>query len=374
MPQFEDFLHIPTDAPDYSGYTNLFQNVLKGYQMAAAPAVMKEEMQAKKFANQLAAYQASPENLALDRQLKEAQIAQMTTPKQRSMNENEQLYADYMNAPEGSPEKAFYKALMDKKTTQSQGEVIYDSNGNPIVQRGGVAGMPALSRGQSYYYKTDDKGMPVLDEKGEKIPEGILVPTTEKEAEEDKGRYMMSYLQPGMNKILSHYSGKGSNERFMSDVNAAASGDEEAKARLIDLATAEKLVTPLTVKEQKTLGASGTLGMFKALQNSMAKSDIYPALKTLSTYKLPSDVYEKAGDNWLNLITKSTEEANNRVPAFRKRPFNVESNIIPSGAPSESSVFSDWQKLPDTRMVTITDDKGNSKNVTVAEAKKLGAM
>lgn len=45
--QFANFLGAPVEKPDFSGISNLFENVLKGYQMAGEPERMREEEKKK---------------------------------------------------------------------------------------------------------------------------------------------------------------------------------------------------------------------------------------------------------------------------------------------------------------------------------------
>ncbi len=241
--------------------------------------------------------------------------------------------------------------MLEKDSTRAPGTTVYGENGNPLVQiGGGQAGLPPLPRGQSYYYKSDDQGNAVLDQQGNKIPEGRMEPYTPAQMEEEEGRYIFSKIYPKVNDINSYYSGKGSWERFNSDLENV-NDDKNARQRMVDYATAAKLMSPLTVKEQATLKASGTLGMFKALQSSMNSSDIPEALKQYSKFELPADIMKEAGDNMMGMITSATKEANDSTPAYKKYPFNVEKT----------------HKIRDT-------ETGEVRTVSEEEARKLGAI
>lgn len=49
--QFTDFSKIPAQAPDFSGFSDIFENVLKGYQIGKEPQKMREEEQKRQLAN-----------------------------------------------------------------------------------------------------------------------------------------------------------------------------------------------------------------------------------------------------------------------------------------------------------------------------------
>lgn len=323
MAQFADFLHIPTEQIDNSGYANLFRNIMNGYKMAAQPKAIQEDMKQKQLQNQLMEGQLSPENRDLEKRYKEAQISSLTASPQAKMTADEQLWADYQNAPEGTPEKGFYEALVKNKQAPKGGITVYDSEGNPSVQIGGNAISPTkLKTGEREYYKTNEEtGEPILDKSGNKIPEGILTPTTPEQELEITGRNIFNEIYPKVNNIASYYSGKDSWSKFKSDLDNINT-DSEAKARIVDYYTAQKLLPALTVKEQATLKASNTLGMFRGLMDKMNSSDIPKALESYAGFVMPSDIMQQSGDNMSKILTDVTSNAAKNVPAYQKRPFN----------------------------------------------------
>ena len=220
---------------------------------------------------------------------------------------------------------------VQKITDASNGVTVFDQNtGQPLVQMGGSGNVarsqfPPLEKGEGYYYKTDNQGQPVVDSKGQYIPEGKLVPLTQEDRDENAGRYMMNKIYPKVNTIQSNYWGKGSYDKYKSDVDYVSEHPEEDSAqrrRLVDLETAKKLITPLGVKEQATLKASGTLGMFRVLNSSLTSTDIPDIAKKYAEFKLPSSVMAEAGNNFLDIITNTTQEANDQIPAYRRAAFD----------------------------------------------------
>lgn len=76
---FTDFSKAPIQE---SPWANIFENVLKGYQIAEAPRTMKREAQAKELANSLQklALEHKPKEYALSDALKQAQIEKARRP------------------------------------------------------------------------------------------------------------------------------------------------------------------------------------------------------------------------------------------------------------------------------------------------------
>jgi ribosomal protein L23 len=140
--QFTDFSKAPLlDAP----YKNIFEDVLKGYQMEREPAKMKEEQSARELANQLRklevehkpkeyalndqqkslanalhskALEHYDEKYALDRQYKEAQIQNLLQKKVGGSAKANGELANFMVAnPDATPEeiKKAYEEIHGKK-------------------------------------------------------------------------------------------------------------------------------------------------------------------------------------------------------------------------------------------------------------------
>lgn len=216
-------------------------------------------------------------------------------------------------------------------TTPSNGTTVFDpTTGKPLVQMGGggAAGQINSKQGEGVFYKTDDEGNVVLDKNtGKPIPQGTLTPLTQQERDEQGGRSMFSDIYPLVNEAQTDYSGKGSIKLFTSDVNYVEKHPDEdspQKRRLVNFKVSENLLNPLAVKEQSTLGASGTLGMFNALQSTLGKSDIPKVFKLYESYKVPGIVNKEAGEKFLQIITDATTKANEQTPAFQKRYYNIE--------------------------------------------------
>ena len=359
MAQFANFLAVPTEQPDYSGYSNLLRNALTGYKMAAEPERMNEDLRAKQFANQIAQYQASPENLEMEKQLKMAQVNKMNAPSSGSApTELARIISERNATSEGSPERQAYDDFIKKKTSQSNGVTVFDPNNPnaPLVQIGGgseagISKQAPLPTGWQYSYTTD--------ESGKKVPDAILVPPDANRINELQGRSIFQEVYPIVNNIASYYSGKDSWTKFKSDLDNINT-DPEAKNRIVDYYTAMKLLPALTVKEQATLKASGTLGMFKALEKKMNSSDIPKALEGYAGFTMPADVMKLAGDNMMNILTTSTENAAKVIPAYERRPLNLE-------------VTGDKEQKSSSKTYKIRDsDTGEERTVTAEEAKALG--
>lgn len=219
---------------------------------------------------------------------------------------------------------------VQKVTDASNGTTVFDpTTGNPIVQMGGggAVGQIRPKQGEGIFYKTDDNGELVLDKNGNQIPMGTLTPYTEAERNEINGRSIMSDLQPIINNSQSYYSGKGSIERFTSDVDYVEKHpdeDSEQKRRLVDFKVSEKLVSPLAIKELATLGGSKTLGGFRTIQPSIKDSDLPDFMKIYQSFKVPASVSKEAGEKFLKIITDATNKAVDQTPAFQKRYYNIE--------------------------------------------------
>lgn len=119
MAQFANFLNTPTEQIDNSGTANLFQNLLAGYQMAAQPKAISQKEQSNTFANQLAQHNSTPEAMQLNDDFKKAQMMSYLRGPQTKPSADEVAWQNYMNAPEGSPEKQYYKSVIDKRKAPS---------------------------------------------------------------------------------------------------------------------------------------------------------------------------------------------------------------------------------------------------------------
>jgi hypothetical protein len=319
----------PVDPAVYS--TNPAGNFMQGIDMIYQPMQMKNQMQmdALKKAQLQQQNKSQPQMDQAKLALLNAQTQKASQPAQPS-GEFYQLSQYYNSLPPGS-QKDMVKQRLDMLTSRGNGTTVYDpSTGNPLVELGGggAAGNIKPKQGEGFFYKTDDQGNTVLDKTtGKPIALGTLTPYTEQERNELAGRSLMSDLQPIVNNAQSVYTGKGSIQRFTSDVNYVEkhpNEDSPQKRRLVDFKLSEKLLAPLTVKEQSTLGASQTLGAFRAIQPSLKSSDLPKFMKVYESFKVPGSVSKEAGDKFLKLLTESTSKANAEIPAFQKRYYNIE--------------------------------------------------
>lgn len=345
--------NYPIEQPDFSGFANIFENMAKGYQMAAMPQQMRQQAQEQKLRQALMQqnYQRSqmenenyPEEQALKMQMLKAQLASVNQPKEPK-GEYYGLLRAWENEPEG-PNKDMMKARLDKMVSTAPGVSVNVDNRDD--------GYGKLPVGQSYYYKQDEQGNYVRDEEGNKIPEGVRVPLTEEEKKEAEGRYVFKETYPIVNKISSYYSGSEGNSRFLSDLNNVNT-DPEAYKRMSDYALAMKLLNPLTAKEQQTLKASNTLGQFRILQKGLSSSNVLPVLSLYSKYRLPASIQEESGDRLVKMLTDVTEKANKNVQYFNKRPFELKNE-----EPSKSSAKMVKIKAPNGKIYNIPEDQVES--------------
>lgn len=290
--QFTDFSRAPLlDAPG----KDIFENVLKGYQMSQEPAKMQQEMEYKKALMQKALQPQVPKGALADA----FQIRKGLDP----------------NSPTYERDLGEVNNYIKKLGTSSNGVQISSSpEGGFEVSVGGsgqnalIPGFPKLKQGEVPLY--DDNKKPI----------GIGKPYTEGEKKEASGRAAFNIWQKFITDAQAPYSGKGATRQFESDVQNYST-DENAKTRIDKLLAADNLLFSATVKEEATLGGANTNQAYNRITHSLENSEIYPFLRKISKYQLPQG-YKKSSSDLFNQILNEGTEAGQNIPAYKPYYFN----------------------------------------------------
>lgn len=350
MAQFANFLNVPTEQPDNSGYADMFTNIMQGYKNAATPSMINQQLKGMKFANKLAEMQSSDENQDLQKRFKEAQIANMNRPAQpRQETEFVRNLQAYQNMQDGDPNKEMLGDWLKTKSTRGNGITIGTDpeTGRQTVQiGGGQSGIAKSSSGEEPYYEEDP-------ETGEKKQVGFSVKPTSEDIKEHSGRAYINTVLPFINESTSRYSGKGGNEQFMSDINNF-SQDKQAQDAIINYMTSVKLLSSSAVKEASTLSAPNTQKVFKQLEKSINSSDLPKTLEKVGKeYLLPPSAAKMSADSTLDWLNKATQAGQKAIPARIIRRFGNESQKQPT-----ERMF----KSPDGKMYTMAQINEMRKN------------
>lgn len=296
--QFTDFSRAPLlDSP----YKDLLGNVLKGYKMAKEPEKMAEESQQRKLANSLKGLELEhkpkeydlddkqkelanalsakanehyEEKFNMERDLNQANINKANRPaafkdaltglfKARdSLNPNDPNYEKDLNSINGRIDKLSKPSNGVQLSTNPQGGIELSIGGDKAT----TLGLPGLKKDETYLL--DDKGKPI----------GIGKPYLVGEKKEFAGRAAFNIWQKFIAKAQAPYSGKGATRQWESDVRNYTR-DPEAKQRVDDAITADKLLFSTTVKEVATLSGANTNKSYDRITKSLQDSEIYPFLK-----------------------------------------------------------------------------------------------
>ena len=336
---YPNFLNAPLQE---SPAANLFENLLKGYKMGREPARMAAEEKDKALATQLKQmeaehkpkeYELNDKQMSLANSIKEEAYKHLPEQRRQEAAKN-QAYIDKSNRPaqlSGALAQAFQlRNQLDKNSpdyernlrevnnyitklgTQSGGVQVSGSPGGEFnISVGGgakgetanIPGLPALPKGQVWLY----------DEQGQ--VKGRGQPYSEAEKKEVGGRTAFNIYQKFITNAQAPYSGRGSNDKFETDVQNYET-DPAAKARIDNLLAADKLLFSATVKEEATLGGANTNQAYNRITHSLKTSEIYPKLQEFAQYQLPSGYAKAPNDIFRNVLNEGTE-AGAKIPAFK---------------------------------------------------------
>lgn len=164
-------------------------------------------------------------------------------------------------------------------------------------------------------------------ESGDRI--GKEVPLTSKERDEHRGRAKFDYIYPHIYKGAAPLSGKDSYGKL---INAARNyeSDPQSQQLIDDFLLSQKLLTAGVVNEAATLGSGKQKATYQQLRESLQASDIPKRLASLvKQFGLPANAAEKASKRFQDIIDKSTEYGNQKVPAYQRLYFNAEGQSSP---------------------------------------------
>lgn len=341
---FTDFSRAPIlDSPS----KNLFENILKGYQISQEPAKMQQESSARELANKLREmevehkpkeYELSDkqkefanslsskanehyeEKFDLYKRAKEAEINKANRPAtlndplakawqlKNSLDPQSPTYKEDLNTVNNRISKLSNSNNGIQVSTSPEGGVEVSVGGQPQGQTGTISGFPALPKGQTY----------VLDEKGK--PMAVARPYSEAEKKEHSGREAFNIWQKFITESQAPYSGRGATKQFENDVRNYST-NPEAKTRIDNLLASDKLLFSTTVKEEATLGGANTNQAYNRITHSLENSEIFPLLRKIATYQLPQGYSEASSQIFNDMVNKGTEAGQN-IPAFKVYPIS----------------------------------------------------
>ena len=388
---FPDFTRAPIiDSP----FKGLFENVLKGYQIASEPGKMADEQKKRELANKLQSLEVEhkpkeyelgdkqkslanalqskalehyDEKYNLEKEFKQSQIDKNRQPAalKGALAQAMQLRQSLdPKSPTYDRDIGEVNNYINKLGTSNKGiQVSTNPEGGVEVSIGGqgnkaIAGMPALPKGQTYLFDENNK------------PIGIGKPYSESEKKEASGRAAFNIWQKFISDAQSPYSGLGASRQFESDL-ADYSSDPEAKQRIDNLLAADNLLFSTTVKEEATLGGANTNQAYNRITHSLENSEIYPFLKTISKYQLPQG-YKKASSDIFNKVLNEGTEAGQNIPAYKPYYFDQHKSSPPKSAPeivnlvngiatirNEGKIFKIPENLLDRFMIEHSPSSGD---------------
>jgi len=366
--QFTDFSSKPLlDAPG----KDIFEDILKGYQMGKEPANMKRDADAKDLANKLKQLDVEhkPKQYDLDDKSKSLanaiQQKALDTYDARWQIEKDQKeaanalknkeYANYDQKQELErryKESTIAKNLADHKnkgnfvntleyrnnldpnsptydkdykaTTAYLKNLAKDSgmgneitaNGEPIkvdLPDGKVGYVPGLG-------KMPVGTLPVYDEHGSFI--GVNAPADKEFLKQWKGKTKFNIVQPFLNKALSVYSGSGSWADFTKDQNNY-SKDPAAKQRIDDFFAARRLMAVTSTTENARIGGHATNAQIDKLLETLDSSEVHKRLEQGATITLPKGYAEVSGKIFKKYMDEMDDAATKNIPAYEFRVLNA---------------------------------------------------
>lgn len=387
---FTDFSNKPLlDSP----LKNIFENVLKGYQISQEPKKIQQEQSARELANKLKGIEVEHkpkeyelddkgkeltnamkekanatynERFGLERDLKKAQINKANRPPalQGALAQAFQLKNNLdKNSPTYKEDLIAVDNYINKLGTRSNGiQVNTSPDGGVEVSVGGqgqtanALGLTPLPKGQVYLFDENKK------------PIGVGKPYTDAEKKEFSGRAAFNIWQKFITDAQNPYSGKGANRQFLDDVRDY-SRDETAKQRIDKLLAADKLLFSSTVKEEATLGGANTNQAYNRITHSLTNSEIYPLLQKISTYQLPQG-YSKASSDLYNQLLNQGTDAGSRIPAYKPYYFNENKSNADKNVLFKGNMNSNKQKIKDFKSEFKNQEEFNKYYLSLSPEEK----
>lgn len=347
----------------------LFENILKGYQMSQVPKETQQRQQEKELTNKLKtldlehkpkefelsdkektlsnsikefALKNLPEKTRLENQLTQANINRALRPAVvRGALADTMRLRDSLdpNSPTYKQDLAAVNNRINKLSTGQNGiSVSSNPDGGFEINIGGnkeearnLTGIPNVNKGD----------VVLADKQGK--PYAIGKPWKEAALNEEKGRLAFNVYQPFITNAQAPYSGKGANKAFNEDISNYST-DAAAKQRIDNLLASEKLLFATTVKEDATLGGANTNRVYKDLKEALEISEIFPALKNISKYRLPRGYAKTSSDIYNQILNKGSEQKKN-IPAYDIKLLNPNQDNKNSSVNQNSSATMPNQKV-----------------------------
>ncbi len=343
--QFTDFSRAPLlDSPA----KNIFENVLKGYQMEREPAKMKEEQSARELANQLRklevehkpkeyalndqgkslanalhskALEHYEEKFGLERDLKKAQIQKANSPQ----GLKGALAAAFQLRNNLNPESPDYEK--DKNAINSYINNLGQKNGSVPVTQPGEGIKINLPEGKQGYIpgvgKLKSGWQSVKDAQGNDI--GVNVPMSDKQVDQWKAKEKFDIIYPFLNDSLSQYAGQNSWENFTRDAHNY-NRDAEAKQRIDNFFAAKKLISIGSTTENARIGGHATNVQLDELKKTLDSSEVFKKIESGSGFVLPGKYAKNSGDIFKSYLDKVEKAAKTNIPAYEFRALNPGEN------------------------------------------------
>lgn len=235
-----------------------------------------------------------------------AQTAKENRSERGEGGKQAQLLQAYENAPNGSPKKAYFAALLNKEMggyapsaggAMGGGKVPGQPMGASVPGMGGMEENPAGSkRGARQYY------MPGTGETGE-------APTTSKMTANQtriESKAEIDKLYPKIMANIRPYQGPLGSLKLAKDSALASSGDKKAMKRLEDFATAKRFLPELAnINARQSSGQAPGIEMNREFMQSM-----FPGLPgEAASYLIPSEAQAGANQQYLPLQSAAVDKA-----------------------------------------------------------------
>lgn len=341
--QYTDFSRAPIlESPA----KNLFENILRGYQMAKEPEKMQEEQTARKLANQFrqgeVAHQAKGYELG-DKEkeyanaLKEEALKYL--PKERAMKENLiNARINRLNTPAASKDKLLnlYDIAHPNSTPEERSEFADKAVNAQITNltrgaynQGAPAGqqieiqLPNGEKGIISDYGKNKQGDQTVTDKNGKIV-GYNVRLDNDAIKQWKGKTKFDVVYPFMSDAFSYYTGEGSWLRFKNDVDKY-SVDQEAKQRIDDYFASKDLLSVAKTTENARILGHATNKQLEDLRVALDSSEVHKKLQQGSSIQLPAG-YKAHSNKIFKKYLDQMEVAGSHPPSHEFRPLNTIGN------------------------------------------------
>ncbi len=326
---FTDFSRAPIqESPE----ANLFENVLKGYKIEEEPKIMKQAAEQKALANSLQklALEHKPKEYALADSLKEARIAKARQPAGTGANLKGSLATAFQLRNNLNPDDPNF----EKDLAAINGYITnIATHGGAVPLAGQGAGGEAqgvkidLPEGKAGYVpglgKLKPGWQPVKNAEGHDI--GVNVPMSDKQVDQWKAKEKFDVIYPFINTSLGEYSGRGSWDKFVSDVHNYKK-DPEAKARIDNFGAANKLISIASTTENARIGGHATNVQLDELKKTLKSSEVAQKLEKAGGFALPAKYAKNAGNIFKGYLDKVESTAKTNIPAYEFRALNPGSN------------------------------------------------